>query len=111
MSEAEGGTSPARKGTRLAQGRRKIEILAVARDTTEDEIEREFDGEGYGAFKDAVAEGVVEFLAPVRERFEELRTDEDAIEATLREGAERARAIASEVVSEVRRAMGVGAPL
>ena len=68
-----------------------IEILAVARGTTEDEIEGEFEGSGYGDFKGAVAEAVVEFLAPVRERYEELRPDEAALEAgprgRSREGA------------------------
>src|ERR671935_1964944 len=72
-----------------------IEILAVARGTTEEEIESEFDGSGYGDFKGAVADAVVEFLAPVRERYEELRPDQAALEATLTAGAEKARQIAS----------------
>jgi tryptophanyl-tRNA synthetase len=85
-----------------------IEILAVARGTSEDEIEREFEGSGYGDFKGAVAEAVVDFLAPVRERYRELRPDEAALELALTAGAEKARAIASETLAEVRRAIGVG---
>jgi tryptophanyl-tRNA synthetase len=85
-----------------------IEILAVARGTSEDEIEREFDGSGYGDFKAAVAEAVVDFLAPVRERYEELRPDEAALEEALSAGAEKARAISSETLAEVRTAIGVG---
>ena len=86
-----------------------IEILAVARgDDPEDQIEKEFEGSGYGDFKGAVAEAVVEFLAPVRERYEELRPDEAALEATLTAGAEKARAIASETLAEVRAAIGIG---
>ena len=85
-----------------------IEILAVVRGAAPDEIEREFDGSGYGAFKQAVAEGVVEYLAPVRERYEALRADEEQLERILAEGAEKARAIASETLLDVRRAMGVG---
>ena len=73
-----------------------------------EQIEREFDGSGYGAFKQAVADAVVEYLAPVRERYEELRADEQALERTLAEGAEKARAIASDTLLDVRRAMGVG---
>jgi tryptophanyl-tRNA synthetase len=84
-----------------------IEILAVAREVPPEQIEREFEGQGYGAFKEAVAEAVVERLAPVRERYQELRPDEEALEATLREGAERARAIAAPILAEVRDAMGV----
>ena len=43
------------------------------------EIEREFDGRGYGDFKQAVGEAVVDYLAPVRERYGELRPDEAAL--------------------------------
>jgi len=85
-----------------------IEILAVAKGISEEEIEREFDGSGYGDFKAAVADAVVEFLAPVRERYEELRPDEETLEAALTSGAEKARAIASETLAEVRAAIGIG---
>ena len=72
------------------------------------EIEREFDGSGYGAFKHAVAEAVVQYLTPVRERYQEFRADEPALEGILATGAEKARAIASDTLRDVRRAMGVG---
>jgi tryptophanyl-tRNA synthetase len=85
-----------------------IEILAVARGTSEDQIEREFGGSGYGDFKAAVAEAVVDLLAPVRERYEALRPDQAALERSLSEGAEKARAIASETLGEVRSVIGVG---
>jgi tryptophanyl-tRNA synthetase len=85
-----------------------IEILAVARGASEDEIEREFEGSGYGDFKGAVAEAVVDFLAPVRQRYEELRPDEAALEEALSAGAEKARAIAAETLAEVRAAIGIG---
>jgi tryptophanyl-tRNA synthetase len=87
-----------------------IDILAVARGVSPDEIETEFEGAGYGDFKKAVAEGVIEMLAPVRDRYAELRPDEAALEATLAEGAEKARAIASKTLAEVRDRMGIGAP-
>jgi tryptophanyl-tRNA synthetase len=85
-----------------------IDILAVARGMAPEEVEREFDGSGYGDFKTAVAEAVVEFLAPVRERYEELRPDESALEDALTAGAEKARTIATETLAEVRGAMGIG---
>jgi tryptophanyl-tRNA synthetase len=85
-----------------------IDILAVARGTGRAEIEREFEGVGYGDFKKAVADGVVELLGPVRARYEELRPDEAALEATLAAGAEKARAVAAPVVADVRCAMGFG---
>src|SRR5207248_7112965 len=85
-----------------------IEILSVVRGTAPEDVEREFDGSGYGAFKQAVADAVVGYLAPVRERYTELRADERALERTLAEGAEKACQIAAETLTDVRDAMGVG---
>ena len=87
-----------------------VEILAIARGIAPEDVEREFDGQGYGAFKEAVAEALVEYLAPVRERYGELRADEGELERTLERGAEKARAISSGVVADVREVMGVGPP-
>jgi tryptophanyl-tRNA synthetase len=87
-----------------------IEVLAVVRGVEPEAIERDFEGKRYGDFKTAVAEEVVDYLAPTRERYEELRGDEAELERVLGEGAERARAIASETMADVRRAMGVGPP-
>ena len=85
-----------------------IEVMAVARSVSPEEVEREYEGQGYGAFKQAVGEAVAELLAPVRERYSDLRPDEERLEAALGEGAERARSIASATLAEVRQAMGVG---
>jgi tryptophanyl-tRNA synthetase len=85
-----------------------IDVLAVVRGADPAEVEREFEGSGYGDFKTAVGEEVALWLAPVRERYLELRGDGPALEATLQEGAERARAIASGTLADVRVAMGVG---
>jgi tryptophanyl-tRNA synthetase len=85
-----------------------IDVYAVARGVDPEAVESEFEGAGYGDFKKAVAEAVVEYLAPVRERYAELRPDEAALEATLAAGAEKARAIAAPVVAEVRERMGFG---
>jgi tryptophanyl-tRNA synthetase len=87
-----------------------IDILAAIRETSPDEIEREFSEHRYGDFKAAVAEAVVGYLAPVRERYTELRADEGALEAVLGQGAIRARAMASDTLADVRGAMGIGAP-
>jgi len=87
-----------------------IDILAVARGIDQGEVEREFAGAGYGDFKQAVAEAVVELLGPVRERYGELRADEAGLERVLAAGAEKARAIAAPTVDEVRGRMGFGSP-
>jgi tryptophanyl-tRNA synthetase len=86
-----------------------IEILAAVRGQRASDIELEFADARYGEFKGAVAAGVIEYLAPVRERYAELRADEDALDAILREGAERARAIAAPTLVDVRAKMGFGA--
>ena len=87
-----------------------IDILSVIRDVAPEDIEREFEGSGYGDFKGAVADAVVDYLAPVRERYAELRPDEAALESILGAGAEKARAISSVIVADVRDAMGIGPP-
>jgi tryptophanyl-tRNA synthetase len=85
-----------------------IDIYSVARDMPPEQVEREFEGQGYGTFKQAVGEAVAELLAPVRERYAELRADDDALESTLRAGAERAKEIAVPTMAEVHSAMGLG---
>ncbi|HKE80528.1 MAG TPA: tryptophan--tRNA ligase [Solirubrobacteraceae bacterium] len=88
-----------------------IDILAVARGATPEAVEDDMRAaRGYGDLKTATAEAVVEMLAPVRERYEDLRGDEQRLEAILAEGAEKARAMARETLADVREAMGVGPP-
>jgi tryptophanyl-tRNA synthetase len=79
--------------------------------TAPEQIEAQFAGAGYGDFKAAVAAGVIEYLAPVRERYTALREDRGGLEATLAGGAAQARAIAAPILAQVRAAMGVGPPL
>jgi tryptophanyl-tRNA synthetase len=85
-----------------------IDILAVARGIDQEQVEREFEGAGYGDFKKAVAEAVVEMLAPVRGRYEELRPDEAELGSIFAAGAEKARAITAPVLADVRERMGYG---
>jgi tryptophanyl-tRNA synthetase len=101
-------------GTEIRRGDDKpgvsnlIEILATVRGVGPEAIEAEFADSRYGDFKVAVGDAVAEWLAPVRERYHELRRDEAALEATLEAGADKARAIASVTLADVRAAMGVG---
>jgi len=88
-----------------------LEILAAARGTSVAEAEASMaDARGYGDLKTATAAAVVDYLAPVRGRYDELRADESELERILAAGADKARAIASEVVADVREVMGVGPP-
>jgi len=86
-----------------------IDILAIARGTTPEAVEQDMaSARGYGDLKVATAQAVVEMLAPVRERYGELRGDEQRLESILAAGAEKARAMARETLADVRAAMGVG---
>ena len=85
-----------------------IEVLAAIRANDPQVVEEQFDGSGYGEFKQAVADAVIDYLAPVRERYHELRADQSGLEQILGEGAEKAQAIAAETLADVREAMGFG---
>jgi tryptophanyl-tRNA synthetase len=110
------GSAVTDSGREIVRGKDKagianlIDVLAVARGIDPAEVEREFEGQGYGDFKEAVAEAVVDLLVPVQERYAELRPDQAALEAALAAGAEKARAIAAPTLAEVRDRMGIGPP-
>jgi tryptophanyl-tRNA synthetase len=88
-----------------------IEILAVARSSTPDAVEAEMaSAGGYGALKSAVAAATIDYLAPVRERYAQLRADEEALEGIFAAGAQAARTIASGTLMDVRERMGLGKP-
>jgi tryptophanyl-tRNA synthetase len=87
-----------------------IEILAAVSGVAPAAVEAELADARYGELKAAVAAAVIDYLAPVRERYEQLRADEGALEAVLAGGADRARAIAARTLADVRECMGVGAP-
>ena len=71
-----------------------------------DEIEREFDGRGYGEFKLAVGEACADGLAPVRAEFDRLIADKAYLEAVMKNGAEDAYHTARKTMSKVRRKIG-----
>jgi len=86
-----------------------LDILAACKAISPDEAAAELaDARGYGDLKSAVSDAVIEMLAPVRERYELIRADEQALEESLLRGAEQAREIAAATLADVRSAMGVG---
>jgi tryptophanyl-tRNA synthetase len=87
-----------------------IEIMTVATGETIPEVEARFDGQGYGAFKEAVAEAVIELLAPVQRRYEEIHADEPELMRMLARGAEKAREAAAPTLEAIYERMGFVRP-
>ncbi len=84
-----------------------IEIHAAVTGRTIPAVEQEFGDGGYGLFKKAVAEALVEYLRPVQERFRELDADPGEVERQLAIGAHRAASIADPVVARATKAAGL----
>jgi tryptophanyl-tRNA synthetase len=84
-----------------------LSIFSVATGKPVPELEAAYAGRGYGDFKRDLADAVVSFLTPVRERYDELRADPDRLAETLERGADRARAIARQTVALARDRMGL----
>ncbi|MGN6132111.1 MAG: tryptophan--tRNA ligase [Nocardioidaceae bacterium] len=71
-----------------------------------DDLEKEYDGRGYGDFKKELADVVVEFVTPFRDRTLELLEDRAQLAALLREGAEKANAVAERTLADVYERVG-----
>jgi tryptophanyl-tRNA synthetase len=87
-----------------------IEIMNVATGEPIDAIEARYDGQGYGAFKQAVGDAVIELLTPIRERYVELRSDEGELRRLLAGGAERARQESAPTLATMYERMGFVTP-
>jgi tryptophanyl-tRNA synthetase len=87
-----------------------IEIMAVATGSSIPEVEARFDGQGYGVFKEQVAEAVVELFAPIQQRYEELRADEGELRRLLAVGAEKAREASAPTLESMYERMGFVRP-
>ena len=95
---------------RFAEGKDGINnlmtIYSCFTGKTFEEIEREFDGRGYGDFKLAVGEVTADALAPVQQKFHELLADKAGLEAQMRKGAEEAAYYARKTLSKVQKKLG-----
>jgi tryptophanyl-tRNA synthetase len=83
-----------------------MSIYSAVTGKSYEDIEREFDGQGYGAFKPAVGEAVVETLRPIREETERLLADKAYLEKVYREGAEKASYVANKTLRKVYKKVG-----
>ncbi len=83
-----------------------INIYSAVTGKTAAEVEKEFDGRGYGDFKLAVGEAVADTLAPIKARFDEIITDKKALEQLYREGAEKAEHVARKTYFKAMKKVG-----
>ena len=89
------------------EARNLVGIMAAIVGETEEAVLQRFAGQGFGAFKPALADATIALLAPLRERLMELRQDNAALDAILAAGAERASALAAPTLAEAYRAVGL----
>ena len=83
-----------------------LTIYCAAAGKTLQEAEAEFVGQGYGVFKPAVGEAVVELLRPIREESQRIMDDKAYLESVYQQGAERARYLAQKTLGKVQRKVG-----
>ncbi len=83
-----------------------LQIYAVATGKSIPQAEQEFAGQGYGTFKQAVGEAVVELLRPVREEAQRLLADKAYLEKVYTEGAQKAAAAANRTLRKVYKKVG-----
>ena len=81
-------------------------IYSASTGKTFAEIEKEFDGQGYGVFKAAVGEAVVELLTPIREETTRLLKDKAYLESVCKNGADKASYIANKTLRKVYKKVG-----
>ena len=84
-----------------------MNIYTAFSDLSIEDIEKKYEGKGYGDFKKDLVEILVNGLAPIKQKFEEIRYSDELIEI-LKDGANRANAIAEKVVERTKKNMGVG---
>ena len=89
-----------------AEARNLVGIYAALKDTDHASVLREYGGQGFGPFKSALTELLIEKLAPISARTNEILSDETGLIDILRSGAERAAAIADPIVAEAERLVG-----
>jgi tryptophanyl-tRNA synthetase len=83
-----------------------ITIYSAVTGKSIEEVEKEFEGKGYGDFKLAVGEAVADTLAPIRERYNEIITDKKALEELYKAGAEKAYYTARKTYSKAMKKVG-----
>ena len=90
-----------------AEAKNLVTIYAALSDMTPDAVLAQFAGQGFGAFKPALADLAVATLAPIRARLTALLSDRAAVSAVLADGAARASALAAPTLAKAQAAVGL----
>ncbi|APS23595.1 tryptophan--tRNA ligase [Streptomyces parvus] len=83
-----------------------LTILSTLSGSPVEDLERSYEGKGYGALKTDLAEAMVEFVTPFRARTQEYLDDPETLDSILAKGAEKARAVAAETLAQTYDRMG-----
>jgi tryptophanyl-tRNA synthetase len=92
------------------EARNLVGIMAAITGEAETAVLARFEGQGFGAFKPALAEALVTLIAPIRARYEALVADSAALDRLLDEGAAKASELAAPTLRDAKRAVGLGRP-
>jgi len=84
-----------------------VTIYAALADTSVPEVLAQYGGQGFGAFKPALGELMVDVLAPIAARFNALRHDRESLDAILARGASKARERAAPTLTAAYNALGL----
>lgn len=90
-----------------AEARNLVNIYAAITDQSPADVLSEYHGQGFGSFKPALIDAMIATLSPIRERFTQLKSDNDALDAILQKGADRASKAAAPTVENAYKALGL----
>ena len=82
-------------------------LYSVSTGKTFNQIEQEFRGYGYGAFKEALSVSLIELISPIRNQYNRIRSNEDYLLSILNRGAKQAQQVASDTMTKVRAQVGL----
>jgi len=85
-----------------------LTIYSVLSDQSVQDLEKQYQGKGYGEFKKDLAEVVIEFLKPIQKKYAEIRGDENYLNQVLQDGLAKAKTISEKTLKKVYQAMGMG---
>ena len=86
-----------------------MSIMSALTGRSMENISEEYNGRGYGVFKDAVADSVIAVLEPIQKEYDRISADKAYLESVMHDGAERASALAHKTMLKVRKKLGIAA--